>query len=97
MVWSSPNSLDAGGKNDQFGAVGKRHAGAVDGLVAEPGAVELVRVEIDDGLADGLVEHFEVDLEAEVGGAVEALLVVADEEAAHGEAAVVLRPTTVST
>ena len=37
--------VDAGGKDDEFGVVGERHAGAVDGFVAEPCAFELVRVE----------------------------------------------------
>ena len=69
-------------------SVGERHAGAIDGLVAEPGAVELLGVEINDGLLDGLVEHFEIDLEAERGGEFEALDIVADEEAAHGESAI---------
>ena len=85
MVVSSPNSLHAGREDDELGAIGQRHAGAIDGLVAEPGAVKLAGIEIDDGLADRLVEHLEVDLEAEFGGQVEALRVVADKEAAHGE------------
>ncbi len=59
----------AGREDDELGAVGERHAGAIDGLVAEPGGVKLVRVKIDDGLLDRLGDDFEVDLEAELGGA----------------------------
>ena len=37
--------VDAGGEDDELRVVGERHAGAVDALVAEPGALELVGVE----------------------------------------------------
>ena len=87
MVGSSPNSFTPGARTMSSRAIGKRHAGAIDGLVAEPGAVKLVGIEIDDGFVDGRVEHLEVHFEAEVGGEVEAFDVVADEEAAHGETA----------
>ena len=80
--------VHAGREDDELGAVGQRHAGAVDGLVADPGGVKLAGIEIDDGLADLLVDDFEVDLEAEFGGPQEALDIVADVEAAHGKAAV---------
>ena len=79
--------LYAGGENDEVGAVGQRHAGAIDGLVAEPGGVKLAGVEIDNGLFEGCVEDFKVDLEAKVGGEVKTLGIIADEETAHGEAA----------
>src|SRR5215472_11007907 len=78
-----------GTKDDELSAVCEGHAGAVDGLVADPGGVEFLGVEIDDGFADGIVKGFEVDLDAELGGAQEALLVVADVKAADGESAIV--------
>ena len=84
-------------EDDQLRAVGQRHARAIDGLVAQPGAVKLMRIEIDDGLLDRLVEHLEVHLEAQLGGPVKALDVIADEEAAHAKPSVRRRPTTVST
>ena len=77
--------VDAGSEHDQFCVVGERHAGAVDALVAEPGAAELVRVEEDDCLLDLAVHHHEVDLEAERGGEFKALGVVADVQAANDE------------
>ena len=49
--------LDPGGQHDQLAAVGDRHPRAIDGLVAQPGAVELLGIEIDDHLPRGLVEH----------------------------------------
>ena len=87
MVLSSPNSCHAGCEDDQLGVVGERHAGAVDALVAQPGGMELVRVEEDDGLRDLAIHHKEVALEAKRGGELEALGVVADVEAAHDELA----------
>ena len=54
----------AGREDDQVRSVGERHAGAIDGLVAEPGAVKLLGIEIHDGLLDRLVEHLEIHLEA---------------------------------
>ena len=77
--------MHSGSEHDELGSVGQSHAGAVDALVAEPGAAELVRIEEDDGLFDLAVEHLEVDLERERGGEVEALDVVADVEAADDE------------
>src|SRR5271157_642289 len=71
-------------KNDQFRSVGQSHAGAIDGLVAEPGGVELTRIEIDDGFLDRLVEHLEVHLKTQFRSKVEALDVIADKQTAHG-------------
>jgi len=80
--------FDSGGEDDEFSIISKGHASAVDGLVAEPGAFEFVRVKLDDGLLDFAVHHDEVDPEAEGGGEIEALNIIADEEAAQGEAAI---------
>src|ERR1700748_1952638 len=77
---------DAGCEDDEIRIVGEGHARAVYGLVADPSGMELLRVEIDDGFADWLFDDFEVDLEAEFGGAEEALDVVANVEAAYCEA-----------
>ena len=98
MVGSSPNSFTPGARDDEFGSIGQRHARAIDGLVAEPSAVELVGFEIDDGLVDGRVEHLEIHLQAEVGGEMEARR---DRRRCRGRARQVCpsdaRPTTVST
>ena len=42
-----PEALHAGGQDDEFSAVRHGHAGAVDGLVAQPCAFELRGIEID--------------------------------------------------
>src|SRR5579863_8832061 len=73
----------ARGEDDQFRAVGQCHACAVDGLVAQPCAVKLVRIEINDSFLYWLVHRLEVHFQAECGGAAKALNIVADEEAAH--------------
>ena len=75
--------LQSGREDDEFAAVGDHHACAVDGLVAEPGGAELLGVEEDDDLPDGLVHEVEVDLLGESDAHVERRVVVADEESAH--------------
>src|ERR1039458_2739778 len=47
--------------------------------------MNLLRIEIDDGLLDGFIGDLEVDFEAQFGGQVKALDVIADVEAAHGQ------------
>jgi len=59
--------------------------------------VKLSGVEIHNSLLNGLVEYLEIDLQAKCGGQVEALRVVADEQAAHGQSAICPVPTTVNT
>src|SRR5205085_5528101 len=76
--------LHAGGEDDELAAIGHGHAGAVDGLVADPRTLEFGGIEVNDGLPDGLVEHHEIDVQAELSGLIEALDVVADEESASG-------------
>src|ERR1700685_765731 len=75
-------------EDDQFGAVGQRHARSINRLVAEPRAVTLIWIEIDDSRADGRVERLAVHFQAPRGGALKALGVVANEKAAHCKLAV---------
>src|SRR5580700_9851529 len=75
--------LDAGRQDDQLRTVSQCHACAVDGLVAQPCAVKLVRVEINDSFLYGRVHGLEVHFQAERGGAVKALNIVANEKSAH--------------
>src|ERR1700733_1144871 len=57
-------------KDDQHRTIRQRHTSTVDRLVAQPGTVELMRIEINDSLADGRLEGLEVNLQAERGGLV---------------------------
>src|SRR5260370_535555 len=86
--WVFAESSYAGSEDDQLRTVGQRHAGAVDRLVAKPCAVKLMRIKINDSLLDGRFEYLEIDFQAELGGTMEALRVVADEKAAHGQSVV---------
>src|SRR6266404_1436041 len=81
-------SPDTGREDDQLRTIGQRHAGAVDRLVAEPCAVKFMRIKIDDSLLDGRIEYLEIDFQAQLGGTMEALGVVADEKPAHGKSVV---------
>jgi hypothetical protein len=83
MPRSSPNSFTPGA----ISAIGKRHTCAVDSLVPQPGALILVRVQIDDRFANWAIEHLEVNRQAQVSGAIETLDVVANEQPAQGKAA----------
>src|SRR5580698_1740081 len=84
--------LDAGSEHDQLAVICERHAGAVNRLVAQPGALELALFEIDDSFPNAAVEHFKVDFKTEIGGAMETLNIVADEEAAYSETALCIAP-----
>ena len=75
--------LEAGGQDDQFALIGHGHPCPVDALVAQPGALELFRLQIDDDLGQGLVHHLEVDLQGEVGGFLETFDVVSGIEPAQ--------------
>src|ERR1700685_989755 len=57
--------LNSGSEHDQLGAIGQRHARAVNCLVPQPGAVELLRIEVNNGFAYGPVEKDDVALNAE--------------------------------
>ena len=80
--------LDSRSEDDELRVITEGHARAVNGLVSEPCGVKFVGVEIDNCLAQGLVQHFEVDLDGEGRRLQEAFFVVADVEAAEGEATV---------
>src|SRR5580704_14346159 len=56
--------LHSRSKHDQVGAIRQRQAGAVDGLVSQPGAVELLRIEVDNGFVDRLIQQLNIDLHA---------------------------------
>src|SRR5580698_6550692 len=49
-------SLEAGSDNEQLAAVGDGHAGSIDGLVRDPGGVELIGLHYGDNFFNGLVE-----------------------------------------
>ena len=80
--------LQAGGQNDEFARVGHGHARAINGLVAQPGALEFGRVEIDHDLFQRLVEHLKIHLQGQRGGLFKAGGVIAHKQATHGEPAV---------
>src|ERR1035437_8067059 len=80
--------LDGWSENNQLGAVGQRHAGAIDRFVAKPCGVEFFGIKIDDGLLDRLVEHFEIYFKAQLRGLREALDIIAYVQAAHRQPAV---------
>lgn len=75
-------------EDDEFAFVGDGHAGAVDGLVAEPGAVEFLGVEVDDHLGRFFVELVEVDGDGKLAGFLEGLVIVPDVESAGDEGTV---------
>src|ERR1700726_4981862 len=72
-------------EDDQLRIVRQRHARAVDCLIAQPGAVKFMRIKIHHSLPNGCVERLEVHFQAERGGTVKALRIVADEESAYGQ------------
>src|SRR5579864_7435736 len=75
-------------EDDQLCAVGQGHPRTVDGLVTQPCAVKLMRIEINDSLLHRRVHRLEIHFQAERGGTVKALGIVANEKSAHGQAAV---------
>src|SRR5580658_7056101 len=52
--------LYAGRQDDQLCTVGQCHACTVDCLVAQPCAVELMRIEVNDSLLHWRIQRFEV-------------------------------------
>ena len=55
-------TFHAGSQHQQLTAVGDGHAGAVNGLVAQPGALEFPGVKIDDHLVKALGHMGQIDL-----------------------------------
>src|ERR1700733_1712483 len=68
--------LHPGSEHNQLRSIGQRHAGAVDRLIPQPGAVEFFRIEVDHGLAYGPIEQLHVDLNAELRGQAETFQVI---------------------
>src|SRR5258708_33531936 len=56
--------LYAGREDDQLRTLGQRHAGTIDRLVAQPRAVKLMRIEINDSLPDRPVQSLELHFTA---------------------------------
>src|ERR1700756_1302220 len=75
-------------EDDQLCTVGQCHARTIDSFVAQPCTVKFMRIEINDSLLHRRVHRLEVHFQAERGGAVKALGIVADEKPAHGQAVV---------
>jgi len=75
-------------KDDQLRTVGQCHACTVDSLVAQPCAVKLMRIKINDGLLDGCLRRLEVHFPTQFGGAVKPLDIVADKKAAERQPSV---------
>src|SRR5579863_8771300 len=73
----------AGRQDDQLRTISQCHACAVDGLVAQPCTVKLMRIEINDSFLHGRVHGLEVHFQAERGGTVKAVHIVADEKSAY--------------
>src|SRR5579863_4703649 len=75
--------LYPGRQDDQLRTVGQCHACAVDGLVTQPCAVKFMRIQINDSFLYWRIQRLEVHFQTQRGGAVKALNIVTDEEAAH--------------
>src|SRR5260370_33451478 len=52
-------------EDDELRGISKGHAGTIDCLVAKPGAVKFMRIEVDDGFPERGIQNFEVYLERE--------------------------------
>ena len=76
-----PKPLHARGQNDQLSAVGHGHARAVDGLVAQPGAPELGRIEIHHALFQAVRNEVDVLLPGELHRPGQTLPPLAQEQA----------------
>src|ERR1700761_5803548 len=80
-----PELTNPGGEDNQFGIIRQRHASAIDALVSQPCAFELVGIEENHSLLDLPIHHLEVDLETEICGEFEALRIVTNIEAANDQ------------
>src|SRR5882757_11296066 len=79
-------------ENDEFGAVGKRHASPVDCFIAQPGTLEFFRIQVDHRLSNARVKHEEVGFETELRGFLKTLGVITDEESSGGQSPVFTSP-----
>src|SRR6266478_2919224 len=53
----------SGSENNQFGAIGKRHSGSIDGFVSQPRTLRLICVQVHNGLLNFTVKRENVDSE----------------------------------
>ena len=74
--------LEGRSHDDQVSSVSECHPGAVNRLVAKPGALELCRIKIDKAFADFMVDHYEIGFKRQPGSLLEALEIISDEQAA---------------
>src|SRR5260370_16184285 len=75
--------LDPRSEHNQFSAVGQSHSRTIDRFVAQPGALVLFWIQIDHNLREWLLQHFEVDSEAQGRGFPETFRVIPDIDAAR--------------
>ena len=75
---------DAGGQDDEVTAVGHDHAGAVDALVAHPGSLELLGIQIGDHLLGPALHMDDVQLLGQLACLLEGHAALADVEAIEG-------------
>lgn len=78
-------SCKARSQNNQFSAIGKRHACPVNALIAEPRAFEFSRVKVDHNLFDGRIQKLEINFERQCRGLIEAFDIISNEKPADGE------------
>mmetsp|Transcript_1366 Transcript_1366/g.3043 ORF Transcript_1366/g.3043 Transcript_1366/m.3043 type:complete len:228 (+) Transcript_1366:464-1147(+) len=79
-----PEFSDPRCQNDQFSAVGNRHSCPVDGLVAQPGRMEFVRIQIHDHFGRRSIKHGKIDGHAQPAGLLVTFDGVPDEESPEG-------------
>ena len=75
---------DTGSQDDQVAAVRHDHAGAVDALVAHPGGLELLGVQIGDHLLGPALHMDDVQLLSQLAGLLEGHPAIADVQAVEG-------------
>src|SRR5690242_1889494 len=79
-------------KHDQLGTVGKRHSSSVDGLIPEPRALRLVRIQVDNRLLDLSVKQEDVNSETQLRSFLEALFVVTNKKSFDCQSPVFVSP-----
>ncbi len=78
----------AAGQHNQLAAVGDCHSGAINRLVAQPGAVKFCGVQIGDHGLRHFIQDFDVDLYRQFGRLLKTFAVVPYEQPTNGEAVV---------
>ena len=74
---------DAGGQNDQLAAVRNRHAGTIDGLIAEPCGLELAGIEIDHAFLNAVLDEVNILLLRQLDRFRQTASSLADEQTVH--------------